>query len=80
MSASVKLFYPFLKMILLNQSIYLSYQISTFITIGAAAVIYFITLLLLQEIKYNDIAMVPVIGKKTAERLKQIGLVGEKNE
>lgn len=79
MSASVKLFYPFLKMILSNQSIYLSYQISTFIIIGAAAVIYFITLLLLKEIKYNDIAMIPVIGKKSAERLKQIGLVGEKH-
>lgn len=80
MSAAVKVFFPLLELIFLKQNIHFAYQISTFITIGAAAVIYFITLLLLKEIKYNDIIMIPVIGKSTAEKLKKFGLVGENNE
>lgn len=79
MSSAVKIFYPLVNNILLDNSISFAYQISTFFIIGVAAVIYFISLLLLKEIKYNDIMMLPIIGEKAAEKLKNYGLVGEKN-
>lgn len=75
MAIFVKFFYKFIYMLLNNYQISYSYQITTFATVLAAAVFYFISLLLLKEIKYNDLMMVPGIGKKMAEFLKEKGFL-----
>ncbi len=49
-------------------------QIATFAIVFLAVIIYFILLLLLNEISYNDIILLPA-GEKIAEKLKKIGLV-----
>lgn len=53
-------------------------HISTFSIVFLATVIYFILLLLLNEIRYNDIVLLPA-GKKIANMLKRIGLVRDNN-
>ena len=55
-----------------------SYALGVFVTVFLAAVIYFLLLLLLNEIKYSDIILIPVIGEKIADFLRKIGLVGDK--
>lgn len=55
-----------------------AYTLGTFVIVGIAALIYFFILLVLDEIKYNDIVLIPGIGRKIADFLKKIGLVGDK--
>ncbi len=71
----VELFYEFLFSSLQNEQISYAYQITTFVTVGAAALFYFIILLLLQEIKYRDLAVIPVFGAKLANLLKKLGFL-----
>jgi len=52
-------------------------HIATFAIVFIAVMIYFILLLLLNEISYNDIILLPA-GEKIAEKLKKIGLVRER--
>lgn len=52
-------------------------QIATFTIVFISVSIYFILLLLLNEISYNDIILLPA-GEKIAEKLKKIGLVRER--
>lgn len=75
MGAFVKLFYKFLFTFLKMNNIYFAYQTTTFATVFAAALFYFITLLLFNEIKYNDLVMLPVFCKKLADRLEKIGVL-----
>nr|AGF93491.1 stage V sporulation protein B [uncultured organism] len=55
-----------------------SYTVSTFAVVLMAALIYGLILLLLNEIKYSDIILIPRVGKKLADTLQKLGLVGEK--
>lgn len=77
MGAFVKIFYDFLFSFLERNSIYFAYQITTFTTVAAAAVFYFAILLLLQEIKYKDLAVIPVFGTKLADLLKKLGFLND---
>ena len=52
-------------------------QIATFSIVFLAVLIYFVLLLLLNEIRYSDIILLPA-GKKIANVLKRIGLVRDK--
>ncbi|MFW6269661.1 MAG: putative polysaccharide biosynthesis protein [Bacillota bacterium] len=56
-----------------------NFYFSTFFTVFLAAIIYMITLLLINEIKYSDIVLVPGIGETLANNLKKLGLVGDNN-
>lgn len=75
MGVFVKIFYNLslngLKILKLNYF----YQLATFTTVFAAAIFYFILLLILKEIKYNDLAMLPVLGEKLAKKLKKLGFL-----
>ncbi|ADO77871.1 putative polysaccharide biosynthesis protein [Halanaerobium praevalens] len=51
------------------------YQLATFSTVLAAAIFYFILLLIFKEIKYNDLVMIPVLGKKLAKLLNKLGFL-----
>ena len=53
------------------------YTAATFFAVFIGFLSYFLILLLIKEIKYNDIIVIPKIGRKTAELLKKIGLVRE---
>ncbi|ADQ15409.1 putative polysaccharide biosynthesis protein [Halanaerobium hydrogeniformans] len=75
MSVFVKAAYYFGLNILTRYNITYAYQINTFLVIFFASFIYFITLLLLKEIKYNDLAVMPVFGKKLADFLRKIALI-----
>ncbi|MFW6389688.1 MAG: putative polysaccharide biosynthesis protein [Halanaerobiales bacterium] len=57
-----------------------NFYLATFLTVLIAVLVYILTLLLLNEIKYNDIVLIPKIGKKLADNLKKIGLVGDNDE
>jgi len=52
-----------------------AYQINTFAVIFSAALVYFAALILLKEIKYKDLIIMPGFGKKLAELLRKYGLV-----
>jgi len=52
-----------------------AYQITTFTVILFAAFVYFTALLLLKEIKYKDLVMLPAFGRKLADYLKKLGLL-----
>ncbi|CCU80291.1 Stage V sporulation protein B [Halanaerobium saccharolyticum subsp. saccharolyticum DSM 6643] len=73
----VKIFYNFLFSFLGRNNVYFAYQITTFTTVAAAAVFYFVTLLLFNEIKYNDLSMIPVVGVKLADLLKKMGFLND---
>lgn len=51
------------------------YSLAMFLIVIMAVFIYGIILLLLNEIKYSDLVMIPGVGRKIAETLKAIGLV-----
>lgn len=53
------------------------YSLAMFLIVIIAILVYGIILLLLREVKYSDLAMIPRIGKKMADTLKKIGLVRE---
>jgi stage V sporulation protein B len=53
------------------------YSLALFLIVIIAILVYGIILLLLREVKYSDLAMIPRIGKKMADTLKKIGLVRE---
>lgn len=53
------------------------YTAATFFAVFIGFLSYFLILLLIKEIKYNDIIVIPKVGRKTAELLKKIGLVRE---
>ncbi len=75
MSVFVKAAYYFGLNFLNRYNVAYAYQINTFAVIIFASFIYFITLLLLKEIKYNDLAVLPVFGKKLADFLKKVALI-----
>lgn len=75
MSVFVKVFYNYLFLFLKTKEIFYAYQITTFSTVLAAVLFYFIVLLLLKEIKYRDISMLPIIGTKLADFLKKAGFL-----
>lgn len=75
MGAFVKIFYKFLYNFLEKYSIYFAYQITTFTIVAGAAVFYFVTLLLFNEIRYNDLAVLPAFGKKLADKLEKLGFL-----
>ncbi|MGM0499866.1 MAG: putative polysaccharide biosynthesis protein [Bacillota bacterium] len=75
MGAFVKIFYNFLYNFLEKYSIYFAYQITTFTIVAGAAVFYFVTLLLFNEIRYNDLAVLPAFGKKLADKLEKLGFL-----
>lgn len=52
-----------------------SYQLATFLIVGLATVIYGIILLVMKEVGYSDLIMIPGIGPKLADKLKKIGLL-----
>ncbi|MFP4199358.1 MAG: putative polysaccharide biosynthesis protein [Halanaerobium sp.] len=74
MSVFVKVFYNSFKYLLEIYNLPYAYQLTTFTTVAAAAIFYFAVLLLFKEIKYNDIAMLPLFGKKMADLLKKYGI------
>lgn len=55
----------------------LSYGVSTFLIVPVGALIYFVFLLLLKVVGYNDLKIIPKIGPSVAEFLKKMNLVGE---
>jgi len=75
MGVFVKTFYNLLKNLLEVNNLAYAYQITTFTTVAAAALFYFIVLLLLQEIKYQDLSVIPVFGEKLANLLKKWGFL-----
>ncbi|MFW6295037.1 MAG: putative polysaccharide biosynthesis protein [Halanaerobium sp.] len=75
MSVFVKVFYNLFKNLLDTNYLPYAYQITTFTTVTAAAVFYFVLLLLFKEIKYNDLAMLPLFGEKLANLLKEFGIL-----
>ena len=75
MGAFVKVLYNFLYNFLEKHSVNFAYQITTFTIVAAAAVFYFVTLLLFQEIRYDDLAVLPVFGKKMADKLEKLGFL-----
>jgi stage V sporulation protein B len=54
-----------------------SYTVGTFGIVFIAGLGYALMLILLKEIKYSDIALIPKIGQGLADRLQQIGMVGD---
>ncbi|ACL70863.1 putative polysaccharide biosynthesis protein [Halothermothrix orenii] len=54
-----------------------NYHIATFFIVFFAVIIYLFFLLLFNEIRYSDVAMIPGYGKKIADKLKKIGLLGD---
>jgi stage V sporulation protein B len=77
MGVFVKIFYNLLFSFLVRNNVYFAYQITTFTIVAAAAVFYFITLLLFKEIRYNDLSMIPVVGVKLADLLKKMGFLND---
>ncbi len=77
MALVVKEGFPFLSRNLANYWPEYSYQLSTFGIVIIAAFAYLLLLLLTGEIKYNDLVLIPVFGKKLANLLLKIGLVGD---
>ncbi|MFW5961848.1 MAG: putative polysaccharide biosynthesis protein [bacterium] len=75
MGVFVKVFYSSFKNLLDANNLVYAYQITTFTTAAAAAIFYFILLLLFKEIKYNDLAMIPILGKKLANLLKKFDIL-----
>jgi stage V sporulation protein B len=75
MGMFVKIFYNYLYRFLEMNSISFAYQITTLTTVAAAAIFYFATLLLLKEIRYNDLAMLPTFGKRLADKLEKLGIL-----
>ncbi|MGM0410495.1 MAG: putative polysaccharide biosynthesis protein [Bacillota bacterium] len=55
-----------------------AYTLGTLTTVFIAAIIYFITLIVIDEIKYSDLVLIPIFGKKIARFLSKLGLVGDK--
>lgn len=51
------------------------YHLSTFSIVFIASIAYFFILLIIKEIRYNDLLLIPKVGKKIADALKRIGLV-----
>lgn len=51
------------------------YPAATFIIVLLAVILYFLILLVIKAIRYNDLLMIPKVGKSFAEKLKKIGLV-----
>lgn len=75
MAIFVKVAAKFIYLALNKLGLIYAYQISTFGTVFLAAIFYFLSLLVLNEIKYNDIVMLPGIGEKLAEFLKEKGIL-----
>lgn len=75
MAGFVKMFYKSIFTLLRNNGIQLAYQITTFTTVLAAVIFYFIILLLSKQLKYNEISMLPVVGDKLARKLKKFNLL-----
>jgi stage V sporulation protein B len=77
MAFFVKIFYDFLFKLLNRMQILYHYQITTFVTVAAAALFYFIVLLMLKEIKYRDLSVIPIFGVKLADILKKLGFLDD---
>ncbi|RAK06610.1 stage V sporulation protein B [Halanaerobium saccharolyticum] len=75
MGVFVEVFNNLLNRLLEANELAYAYQISTFTTVAAAAIFYFVLLLILKEIKYNDLAMLPLFGKKLAELLRKYRII-----
>ena len=75
MAVFVRFAFKYLLSLLNQHQILYAYPITTFTIVAAAAVVYFITLLLFKEIKYNDLAMMPVFGPRLADFLRKISLL-----
>jgi len=75
MSVFVKVFYNILNRLLEAKEMAYAYQITMFTTVAAAAIFYFALLLILKEIKYNDLAVLPLFGKKLADLLKKYRII-----
>jgi stage V sporulation protein B len=54
---------------------FFNYALSTIFIVLLAIITYAFLLILLKEIKYGDLVMIPVIGQRLADNLKRLGLV-----
>ncbi len=55
-----------------------NYIFSTFLAVFIGVISYGFMLLLIREIKYSDLLLIPVIGEDVANIFKKMGLVGDK--
>ena len=74
MGISVQQGFPLINNLLVGITKY-SYPVATFTTVFLAVLLYLFLLFLLQEIRYNDLIMIPIIGKRMARLFKKLGLV-----
>jgi stage V sporulation protein B len=77
MSVFIKFAYYYGLKILNYYSIPYAYQINTFTVITLAVFVYFTALLLLKEIQYSDLVLIPGIGRKLADFLVRINLLND---
>jgi stage V sporulation protein B len=77
MAIFIKLAYNFTLKVLYYYKIPYAYQINTFAVIIMAVFVYFSALLLLKEIKYSDLVLIPGIGKKLADFLIKINILDD---
>ncbi len=75
MSVFIKFAYYYGLKLLNYYRIQYAYQINTFSVIIMAVFVYFAALLLLKEIKYRDLVLIPLVGRKLAEFLKKINML-----
>ncbi|MGM0410532.1 MAG: polysaccharide biosynthesis C-terminal domain-containing protein, partial [Bacillota bacterium] len=54
---------------------YYNETLNTFLVIFIGIIVYFLSLLLLKEIKYNDLILIPKLGKKIANFLLKLNLL-----
>ena len=74
MGITVQQGFPLINNLLIGLSKY-SYPVATFTTVFLAVLIYLFLLFLLQEIRYNELIMIPIIGERMARLFKKLGLV-----
>ena len=55
-----------------------AYSLATIFAVFAGITSYLFLLLLLREVMYQDLVLIPRIGKKLADFLYKIGLVGDR--
>ncbi|MFW6280331.1 MAG: putative polysaccharide biosynthesis protein [Halanaerobium sp.] len=77
MALFIKLAYYFTLKVLYYYKIPYAYQINLFTVITMASFVYFAALLLLKEIKYSDLVLIPGIGKKLANFLIKINILDD---
>jgi stage V sporulation protein B len=77
MAGFVKLAYLGVFILLTKLNFIYAYQFTTIAVIVMAGFIYLFILLLLKEIKYNDLAVMPAFGERLASLLLKRGLLEE---